>query len=166
MRDEMNEAWKVAGRSARWFAKNYPVIASFGALASVQRFVAVRGVRGGAWAAGVTGELLTAAARIGLSVWCARTVFADCPVPLRDVPGRVWRHGRSHPGEVAAGAALLAGLTVVSKVIPDVAIAQLDEASRRRASAWELAVKNVTVIPFTTVWMVIGMRHAVDQARP
>lgn len=65
MRDEMNEAWKVAGRSARWFAKNYPVIASFGALASVQRFVAVRGVRGGAWAAGVTGELLTAAARIG-----------------------------------------------------------------------------------------------------
>ena len=65
-----------------------------------------------------------------------------------------------------AGAALLAGLTVVSKVIPDVAIAQLDEASRRRASAWELAVKNVTVIPFTTVWMVIGMRHAVDQARP
>lgn len=163
MREEMSEAWEVLGRSARWFGRNYPVVASYGLLASVQRFMAVRGGRGSSWAGGAPGEVFTAATRVGLSVWCVTKVFRDCPVSPREVPRRIWRHGRSHPQDVAAGAALLGAFTVVSKVIPDAVVAHLDEERRRRASAWELAVKNVTVIPFTVVWMVIGARHAVDQ---
>lgn len=64
-----------------------------------------------------------------------------------------------------AGGVLLSTLTVVAKVVPDAVIARLDDASRRRASAWELAIKNVTIIPFTIIWMVIGVRHATEAAR-
>jgi len=64
-----------------------------------------------------------------------------------------------------AGGALLGALTLVAKVIPDAAISKLDGVSRRRASAWELAIKNVTIIPFTIVWMVIGARHASEVGR-
>jgi len=161
----MSDAWQVLGRSVRWLGRHYPLVATFGLLASAQRFVAVRGGAGSSWAGGAPGELFTAASRIGLLAWCVRKVFTGSTTPAREIPGRLMDYGRNHAGGVVAGAALLGALTVVAKVIPDAAISQLDGDSRRRASAWELAIKNLTIIPFTVVWMVIGARHASEVGR-
>jgi len=156
----MGEAWQVFGRSTRWFGRHYPVVAAFGLVASAQRFISVRGDTGSSWAGGARGELFTAASRIGFLAWCVRKVFTGSTTPAREFPRRLTNYGRNHAGAVVAGGALLGVLTVVAKVIPDAAISPLGGDSRRRASAWELAIKNMTIIPFTIVWMVIGVRHA------
>lgn len=165
MQAATSEAWQVFGRSARWFGRHYPAVAAFGLLASVQRFLSVGGGTGSSWARGAPGELFTTASRVGLFAWCVRTVFTGSKTPSRELPSRLGQYGRDHVGAVVAGVALLSALTVVAKVVPDAVIAHLDDDSRRRALAWELAVKNVTIIPFTTVWMVIGVRHATDAAQ-
>ena len=166
MRTGMNEAWQVFRQSAGWFGRHSPAVAAFGLLASVQRFTAVCSGKQSSWASGAPGELFAAASRVGFLAWCIRRVFDGSPAPARDVPRRLVRYGREHAGAVEAGGLLFGALIVVFKLVPDAVIARMDEDSRKRASAWELAIKNVTIIPFTIVWIVIGARHAIEAGRP
>lgn len=154
------EAASVLATSARFFGRHYPVVLAFGAVASLQRFLAVGGGERFAFAGGVPGELVTAAARVLFVVWVARRMFAGAGVSWAQVGDRFGRFARSRTGVLLASASMLVALTLVAKVIPDAVVATLPEQSRSGWRSWELAVKNVTVIPFTMVWMTALVRHA------
>lgn len=156
-------AQAVAGFRAalRFFGRHYLVIAGFGVLASAQRFLAVAGGESFAFAGGVGGEVFTALVRVAFLVWLVRVLFREVPsVPWRAMGPRLSRFVDDHVPMLLASAAMLVGLTIVFKVIPDAFAAGLPEEQRSTFLAWELAVKNVTVIPFVMVWLTTIAREA------
>lgn len=165
-RRDWTEAGTVLAAAGRFFIRHYPVILTLGAVASLQRFLAVGGDERFAFAGGVGGELVTAAARVLLVVWVARRMFAGTEIAWAQVGPLLRRFVETRAGVLVASTALLVGLTVVAKVIPDAIGATLPEASRATYTSWELAIKNVTVIPFTIVWLTGLTRHALLAAEP
>lgn len=158
MRAGLVEAWAVVVRAGRFFGRHYAVIAAFGLLASVQRFLAVGGGeerfgRAGELAAGVGGEVFTAAVRLAFLAWLVVTLYRGVDVPWSQVGARIGRFVEGHVPALLASGALLILLTLVAKVVPDAIARGLDAATRPTALAWELAIKNVTVIPFVMVWL-------------
>ncbi|WP_163542531.1 hypothetical protein [Occultella kanbiaonis] len=154
------EAIRVFGASGGFFIRHYPIVFAFGAVASVQRFLAVGGDERHAWAGGVGGEVVTAAVRVLFLAWAIRRAFADTDVPWSEVGARLGRFVDGRTGVLLASAALLVALTIVAKVIPDAIGASLDASAQATYQSWELAIKNVTVIPFTMVWLTMLARHA------
>lgn len=165
-RRDWSEAGSVLATAGRFFIRHYPVILALGAVASLQRFLAVGGDERFGFAGGVGGELVTAAARLLLVVWVARRMFDGTEIAWSQVGPLLRRFVATRAGVLVASAALLVGLTVVAKVIPDAIGAALPETARASYMSWELAIKNVTVIPFTLVWLTGLTRHALLVAEP
>lgn len=145
----MSGAIAILAETWRFFARHYPVVLAFGALASAQRFLSVSGTAD--WAGGASGETFTAAARIAFVAWAAATLLRG--TAWRDAGARwsAW-NARNWP-TVLATMGLLALFLVVFKVIPDALAGRVGGIDRETWLAWELAIKNVTVIPFTMLWM-------------
>ncbi|WP_156252724.1 hypothetical protein [Pseudactinotalea terrae] len=160
------EAAGVLATATRFFVRHYPIVLVFGAVASLQRFLAVGGDDRFAFAGGLAGELVTAAVRVLFLVWLVRRMFAGDDIGWSQVGHRLGRFGRTRTGAVLATAVMLVGLTIVAKVIPDAVAATLPESERATYLSWELAIKNVTVIPFTMVWLTALSRHAVRRGAP
>ncbi|TDE90775.1 hypothetical protein EXU48_16785 [Occultella glacieicola] len=154
------EAVGVFGVAGVFFVRHYPVVFAFGAVASAQRFLAVGGDERFAWAGGVGGEVVTVAVRVLFLVWVVRRVFADSDAPWSEVGDRLSRFLEGRTGVLLASAALLVALTIVAKVIPDAVAAGLETSARATFLSWELAIKNVSVIPFVMVWLTVLARHA------
>lgn len=133
--------------AARFFVRHYPIVFAFGALASVQRFVSVSRYDV-PLLTGFSGEVVTMAVRIAFAVWVVRAVLRDRPDPPTTSAGTL--------GIVLASTAYLVLMTLVFKVGLDLIGNRLvAEAHQATYTSWELAVKNVTVIPFVLAWLVI-----------
>ncbi|MCK9795294.1 hypothetical protein M1843_16200 [Isoptericola sp. 4D.3] len=155
-----HEAWAVFAQALSFTARHYPVVLALGVLASAQRFLSVGGDDRFAWAGGLPGELFTAAVRLLFLAWVVRALFAGSDLPWSQVGPRLTRFVDGHTAMLVASGALLVLLTVVAKVIPDAIAGAIDDGSRATFLAWELAIKNVTVIPFVMVWMTTVARVA------
>lgn len=153
MHTGIHEAWAVLGQAFSFTARHYLVVLAFGALASLQRFLSVGGGDRFAWTGGVPGEIFTALARVLFLVWVVRALFAGSGVSWSQVGPRLSAFASSHTAMVVASGVALVLLTAVAKGIPDGIAATLDEGPRATFQSWELAIKNVTVIPFTMIWM-------------
>ncbi|MBL7524737.1 hypothetical protein I6A84_43530 [Frankia sp. CNm7] len=162
MRVGFVEAGDVLCRALGFFGRRYLVIAAFGALASAQRFLAVSEDERFAFAAGAGGEIFTAAVRLAFLGWLAHTLLGYTPVPWSQAGARLSRFAEARWPMLVASGVILVALTVVFKGIPDAAIAGLAEENRARARSWELAVKNVTIIPFVMTWLTMIVRVALD----
>jgi len=161
MHTGIHEAWTVLGQAFSFTARHYVVVLALGGLASLQRFLAVGGDERFAWAGGVPGEVFTGVVRVLFLVWVVRTMFAGAGVSWSQAGPRLSAFAGSHaPMLVASGVALVL-LTLVAKGIPDGIAATLDGDARATFQSWELAIKNVTVIPFTMIWMTAIARVAV-----
>ncbi|MFD1827416.1 hypothetical protein [Mumia zhuanghuii] len=156
----MTKAFGVARSllAAAWgfFVHHYPVVLAFGALASAQRFVAVGDIDfplAESW----VGETFTMLVRIAFVVWVVRRVLRDRPAPAV---------GSHVTGTVVASTVYLMALSLVSKIGLDAIGSQLvSEEHQSTYFSWELAIKNVTVIPFVLVWVVV-LVTAVRDRRP
>ena len=147
------EAWTTFGQALSFTVRHYPVVAGFGILASAQRFLAVGGGERFAWAGGVAGEVFTTVVRVLFVLWVVRALFRGSDAGWSQVGPRFSRFVDAHTGMLLASAVLLVALTVVAKVIPAAVAGALPPDAHTTFVAWELAIKNVTVIPFTIVWM-------------
>ncbi|WP_262848950.1 hypothetical protein [Mumia quercus] len=163
MTESFAAATSLLAEAARFFVRHYPIVFAFGALASVQRFVSVSRYDV-PLLTGISGELITMAVRIAFAVWVVRAVLRDRPDPPTTSAGTL--------GIVLASTAYLVLMTLVFKVGLDLIGSRLvAEAHQTTYTSWELALKNVTVIPFVLVWMVILVvalvsRPATDHASP
>jgi hypothetical protein len=115
--------------------------------------------------AAVAGELVTALARLALVAVVVRIAILSEPAP----PGGRWRSARIFlrdrwPSLVVQWVLLMA-VSAVTVVIPNVVLAPLVP-SGGQPYYWAglLAVKNVTIIPFTMIWMVGAVRQMVRYA--
>lgn len=61
---------------------------------------------------------------------------------------------------------ILVLLAALMNAGPAVLRSGLDESSRKSLLAWELAIKNLTVIPFVMVWVVLIARMALGEGEP
>ena len=147
------EAVEILGEAWRFFARNYPVVFAFGALASVQRFLAVSGTVD--WAGGLGGELFTAAARLAFIAWLVRALLRDRPAEWAEAGARWSTWASRHWATLAASTGLLLLFLIVFKAIPDALAGRVAGIEESTWMSWELAIKNVTVIPFTMVWMTV-----------
>ena len=147
------EAASILAEAWRFFARHYLIVLAFGGLASIQRFLAVSG--DAAWAAGVGGEVFTAAVRLAFIAWAVRRLLRDRPVAWVGATARWSAWNSRHWPTVLASMAFLLVLTVVLKVLPDALAGRVGGIDVSTWLAWELAIKNVTVIPFTMLWMTI-----------
>lgn len=146
--------------AARFFVRHYPVVFAFGLGASVQRFLSVR--YGDSWpaAAGVAGETFTLVLRLLFLVWVARALLRE--------PGLTARAGRrlavfarrDWPVLVGHLVLLVAATLVFNTLLEGGGAALFPESARAEVLSWLLAVKNVTVIPFTLIWVVTMVRDA------
>ncbi|MCA5894342.1 hypothetical protein LEP48_13435 [Isoptericola sp. NEAU-Y5] len=153
MHTAFTEAWTAFVQALSFTGRHYLVVAGFGILVSAQRFLSVGGEERFAWAGGIAGEAFTTAVRLLFVLWLVRTLFTGSQVPWSQVWPRVTRFAEAHTGMLLASAVLLVALTLVAKVLPAVVAGTLAADAQASFAAWELAVKNVTVIPFTLVWM-------------
>ncbi|ACQ79774.1 hypothetical protein Bcav_1518 [Beutenbergia cavernae DSM 12333] len=173
----MTRGWSQAsatfGVALRFFFRHYAAIAAFGALASAQRFLAVSGDERFAFAGGVGGEVFTAVVRLMFLAWLVRTLFrAERAMPWAQLGRRLSRFVAGNAPMLLASAAMLVGLTLVFKVVPELLAADLSPDAHATFLSWELAIKNVTVIPFVMVWVTTIARealrasdHATDRER-
>lgn len=158
--DAGREALGVLAEAARFFVRHYPVVLAFGAIASIQRFLAVGGDERFAFAGGAAGEVVTAAVRVLFLLWLVRRLFAGERVPWSEVGARLAGFVDRRRPVLWISVAMLVVLTVVAKVIPYAVGAALAEDARSTYLAWELAIKNITVIPFVMIWLTVFARHA------
>lgn len=166
MRTGIHEAVAVLVQALGFFGRHYAVVAAFGVLASAQRFLAVGGGGErfgtlGDLAAGVVGEVFTALVRVAFLVWLVAALFRGADVRWSQVGARLGRFVDGHVPMLLASGVLLLLLTVVFKVAPDAVGHGLDPDARPTFVAWELAIKNVTIIPFVMVWMTVLAHVAV-----
>lgn len=152
------------------FTRCYPVVFAFGAVASVQRFVAVSYGDQLSTPVNIGGEVLTGAVRVLFLIWVWRRLI-NTDVPLRHLSLRQWmptleRFTRHHP-RVIIGHVLFLGLAlVVFKVGFDVGVPALfPDLDGDVYTSWVLAIKNVTIIPLTMIWLVTGVRDALLDGR-
>jgi hypothetical protein len=159
---------KIAVAVPRWalafHARHLLLLTTLSAVPVVQRFVTQ------VWGDRIPGtvslasEVLTWTARLALVVIVVRlAITADPAVPGT---GTRWHNAkafvRSHWPSLLLQYGLLMLATAVFKVVPDLALAGLapdDEVHIYRG--WLLAVKNLTVIPFTVIWLVGAVRQAI-----
>ncbi|MBF6214654.1 hypothetical protein IU433_25915 [Nocardia puris] len=154
-------AARVFTDAIRFSIRHYPVIFCCGALVSAQRFLAVGGGDRFAFAGGVAGELFTLAVRLAFLGWVIATVFRP-RVPWRTAADRLGEAFRDRTRLLLASAGILVALAAVFKALPwIVATSFVEPDGRDTFLAWELAVKNVTVIPFTMIWIALLVREIV-----
>ncbi|MFD2027689.1 hypothetical protein [Promicromonospora aerolata] len=148
-----SESVELLAETWRFFAQNYPVVLAFGALASIQRFLAVSGTA--EWAGGPGGEAFTAVARIAFIAWLAWALLRDRRIEGSGAGAR-WSDWISrHRGTLLVSAGFLLVFLLVFKVVPDSMAGRVGGIDEATWMSWELAIKNVTVIPFTMVWMTV-----------
>ena len=153
------------------FIRAYPVVFVFGAIASVQRFVSVSYGDQLSTPLLIGGEVLTAGVRIGFLIWVYRRLIRS-DRRLRLLPFGAWspalaRFSRSHPRVIVGHVLLLCLALVVFKVGFDVAIpAVFPDMNGDTYLSWVLAIKNVTIIPLTMIWLVAAVRDALVDGRP
>lgn len=102
-------------------------------------------------APGVAG--FTAAARLAFVTWAAVVLLRGTEWSDAGARWSAWAT-RSWPTILATMVALALFL-VVFKLIPDALAGRVGDIDRETWLAWELAIKNVTVIPFTMLWMTV-----------
>lgn len=160
------EAVEILGETWRFFARNYPVVFAFGALASVQRFLAVSGTAEGA--GGVGGEVFTAVARLAFITWVVRALLRDRRAGGPGAGARWSTWISRHAGTLLISTGFLLGFLLVFKVVPDSLAGRVGGIDEATWMSWELAIKNVTVIPFTMVWMTVllAVRPLSPEAAP
>ncbi|MFI2490320.1 hypothetical protein ACH47X_25645 [Promicromonospora kroppenstedtii] len=159
----MPGALAILAETWRFFARHYPVVLAFGALASAQRFLSVSGTAD--WAGGAGGEIFTAVARIAFIAWAAATLLRGTAWQGAGARWSAW-NTRNWP-TVLASMGLLALFLVIFKVIPDALAGHVGDIERETWLAWELAIKNITVIPFTMLWMMALLAvHPLASAAP
>ncbi|GAA2243536.1 hypothetical protein GCM10010413_53030 [Promicromonospora sukumoe] len=144
-------ALQILAETWQFFARHYPVVFACGALASAQRFLSVSGTAD--WAGGIGGEAFTAATRLAFGAWAAVVLLRGTEWSDAGARWSAWVT-RSWPTILATMAALALFL-VVFKLIPDALAGRVGGIDRETWLAWELAIKNVTVIPFTMLWMTV-----------
>jgi len=146
--------------AARFFGRRYPVVFAFGVGVSVQRALSVRYPDAWPPAAGVAGEVFTLVVRLLFLLWVARALLrepgltAHAGTRLAGFARRDWRVLLGHLVLLTAAALLF------NNVLEGAGAALLPESARSTFLAWLLAVKNVTVIPFTLIWLVTMVRDA------
>lgn len=169
MRTGIHEALSLFGQAGVFFGRHYAVIAAFCVPAALQRFLAVGGGAErfgpiGAVAAGWMGELTTIALRLGLVAWLVGKRFRG--ISRADASRGLSEFLDAHVPMLLASVGLLILLSVVANAVPAVLRSGLDDSARRSFLAWELAIKNMTLIPFVLVWVVMFTRMAVGGSEP
>jgi hypothetical protein len=111
--------------------------------------------------AAVAAELVTEVARLVLIVVVARMAILAEPAP----PGGRWHSVRVFLGERRPSLfvqwGLLMAISAVTVLIPNLVLSRwIPDGAERWYWAGLLAVKNVTIIPFTMIWMVGAVRQA------
>jgi len=146
--------------TTRFFGRRYPVMFAFGVGVSVQRLISVAYPDLWPPAAGVAGETFTLTARLLFLGWVARALLRQ-PGLTTHAPRRLSAFARRDWPVLVGHLVLLAAATLVfNAVLEGGGAALLPESARPTFLAWVLAVKNVTVIPFTLVWLVMMVRDA------
>lgn len=156
MRQGIHDSGIVLRRAWRFFLRRYPIIFGFGLLAALQRFLSVAGGERFAFAGGVGGEIFTTAVRLGFVVWLVVELIrpredsvstGGWRIAIRSLVHRPWLHLCWLVGVALLSLVFKVGLDVLGHALPTPEL-------RQTFLAWELAIKNVTVIAFTMVWLV------------
>lgn len=147
------EAVEILAEAWHFFTRHYLVVFAFGAAASVQRFLSVSGTAD--WAAGPAGEAFTAVARIAFLAWIVHRLLRDHATRWSDAGARWNAWFRQGWPTVLVSLGFLLVFLVAFKAIPDAMAGHVGGIDKATWMSWELAIKNVTVIPFTMLWMTI-----------
>lgn len=169
MRQGIHEALTLLAQAGVFFGRHYPVIVAFCAPVALQRFMAVGGAGErfgsvGSIAGSFVGELMTIALRLGLLAWLVGRLFRG--VSRADASGRLSHFFEGHTAMLLTSLGILVLLAALMNAGPAVLRSGLDESSRKSLLAWELAIKNLTVIPFVIVWVVLIARMALGEGEP
>lgn len=147
------EAVEILTEAWRFFARNYLAVLSFGALASIQRFLAVSDTA--EWAGGAGGEVFTAVVRLAFVAWLVRALLRERRVEGASAGARWSAWISRHRATLLVSTGFLLVFLLVFKAIPDSLAGRVGGIDETTWMSWELAIKNVTVIPFTMLWMTI-----------
>jgi len=147
------EATSILGEAWRFFVRHLPVVLALGVLASAQRFLSVGGLA--PWAGGAAGEIFTGTVRVVFVVWVVRRLARTHGIDWSRAGERWSAWFTRHGSAVLASLVYLAALLLVAKVVPDALAGRVGGVDRPTYLAAELAIKNVTVIPFTMIWMTL-----------
>lgn len=157
----LRTAWTTVSHAAAFFGRHYPVVFAFGGAASIQRVISVLYGDELPTAANVTGEIFTAAVRLAFVVWLVRTLITRDDGLSRRAGPRLWAFCRLQwPVVVGHLVLLTAAALIFNNLLEGAGAALVSEDQLPTFWAWLLAVKNVTIIPFTLVWLVVMVRDA------
>ncbi|WP_106402866.1 hypothetical protein [Actinocorallia populi] len=159
---EFRLAVDMPRRALVFYRRHLPVIGGISLIPGLERFVSVQADLSGF--VPVLLEVLTTAVRVVLLAVIARLAFREEPVRPKGDPGRFL--DERWPSLVLQSAMLVA-LTAVFNILPERVFATwVPDGAEDLYLAVLLLVKNVTVIAFAFVWVVLCVREALTYAPP
>lgn len=166
-RPSWRQALDTLGEAIRFFGRNYPVVFGFGVLASIQRAGSVLFGDQLPAAANLAGEVFTLGVRAAFVAWLGWRLLAREPEGS-SFPESARRIGR---GLVASWrvqlwhAGYLLALTLIfNNLLEGVGPLLVPASAQDLFWAALLAIKNVTIIPFCMIWLIMILRRALRGA--
>ena len=162
---------RVAIAVPRWalgcFRRHLLMVVALSAVPAAERFTGQMSARDPVL--GATLELTTLASRVALVALLLRFAIARDPaigpIGAAEVGRRLRAFSAQHPQSLVLQVVLIALLFVVADVVPERLIPTLTPVGPLYWAAL-LAAKNLTVIPFTMIWLVGAVRQALLAATP
>lgn len=166
-RPSWRQALDTLGEAIRFFGRNYPIVFGFGILASIQRAGSVLFGDQFPAAANLAGELFTFGVRAAFVTWLGWRLLVRAPgwpsfteAARRSGRGLAasWRVQLWHAGY------LLALTLIFNNLLEGVGPLLVPASAQDLFWAALLAIKNVTIIPFCLIWLIMILRRALREA--
>ena len=162
---------RIAIAVPRWalgFFRRHPLmVVALSAVPALERFTGQTSARD--HVLGATLELTTLAARVALVALVVRFAIARepgiGPLDAAEIGRRLRAFSAQHPRSLMLQGALMAMLFVLADVVPERLVPALTPVGPLYWAVL-LATKNLTVIPFTMIWLVGAVRQALLTATP
>jgi hypothetical protein len=167
MLNELRLAIAVPRWALSFFRRHLLMVVALSAVPAVERFTGQMSARDPV--VGATLELTTLAARVAFIALVLRFAItrepAIGPIGAVEAGRRLRAFSAQHPRSLVLQVVLIAILFVLADVVPERLVPALTPVG---PPCWAvlLAAKNLTVIPFTMIWLVGAVRQALLAATP
>lgn len=167
MLNELRVAIAVPRWALGFFRRHLVMVLALSAVPAVERFTGQMSARDPVLGAML--ELTTLAARVAFIALVLRFAItrepAIGPIGAAEVGRRLRAFSAQHPRSLVLQVVLIALLFVLADVVPERLVPALTPVGPLYWAVL-LAAKNLTVIPFTMIWLVGAVRQAMFAASP
>ncbi|WP_433284971.1 hypothetical protein ACQPZQ_26365 [Pseudonocardia sp. CA-142604] len=167
MLNELRVAIAVPRWALGFFRRHLVMVVALSAVPAVERFTGQMNARDPVL--GATLELTTLAARVAFIALVLRFAIQQeptiGPIGATEVGRRLRAFSAQHPRSLVLQVVLIALLFVLADVVPERLVPALTPVGPLYWAVL-LAAKNLTVIPFTMIWLVGAVRQALITAAP